>query len=46
MAMLLESPELRVKLATAACAEARQTYDLPVVGRRISDLVGSVVGRG
>ena len=46
LATLLENPELRVRLATAAYGEARRTYDLPVVGRRISDLVGSVVGRG
>lgn len=36
LARLLEQPELRSRLAEAALAKARSTYDLPVVGVRLS----------
>ncbi|HEX6141672.1 MAG TPA: glycosyltransferase family 4 protein [Geminicoccaceae bacterium] len=40
---LLGDPELRQRLAAAALAEARATYDLPVVARRLSAALREVV---
>ncbi|MDX1540872.1 MAG: glycosyltransferase [Geminicoccaceae bacterium] len=42
---LCQQPELRARLAGAALAKARSTYDLPVVARRLSDTLGEIIRR-
>jgi glycosyltransferase involved in cell wall biosynthesis len=46
LARLLEDPDLRRRLATAALAHVRAEYDLPVVARRVSEIFRRIAARG
>ena len=45
LARLLDDPDLRRRLATAALARVRAEYDLPVVARRVSGIFRTIAAR-